>query len=338
MADPAPRSKPPTIKDVAAAAGLSRSVVSRALSGVGSVSPLAADRVRRAAAELGYRPNSAARTLINGRSDTIGALIRQVDTPSYAELIVGLQARATEHHRRILVVTGNLDVDAEIAGLDTLLSLRVDGLLIGSGKLPPVAIAEAAAAVPTVVHGRSSVAADSVQWDESLSARLMLEHLTALGHREIVLFAVPEHYTSEAQLQAIRAESHRRGVTLRETSASYNAAECRVVARTVRDELAGATAVITLSAWAGIGALSGLQDAGIHVPQQMSLVCYDGGFFAPIPGLGLTSVDRDHRFAGRVAVDLIMERIADRRRAVRTRLVPPSLTVGRTTGPAPRRG
>lgn len=323
----------PTILDVAAASGLSRSVVSRVLTETGSVSPRAREKVLAAAVKLGYRPNTAARTLVTGRSQIIGALIRKVTDPGYSHLMVGLQDRASHYGYRILSVTGNLDVESERAGLHTLLSLPVDGLVIGSGRLSPTAIVEVASRAATVVCWRDVPGLDVVRVDEQQSADVLLNHLADLGHRTIGLLTVKDHYSAVARLKAIRAAAAVAQVQLVQVTAGYDFDESRSASAALLRDHPEITAVIGLSGWAGVGALSAAEDAGLQVPEQISVACYNAVLFDDIPQLGLTNMRQSNETAAAISIDLIMERLADPSRRPSRRLVPAVLVVGATTGP-----
>ncbi|MEV6283981.1 LacI family DNA-binding transcriptional regulator [Kribbella sp. NPDC051770] len=332
---PAGEGKPrPTILDVAAEAGLSRSVVSRALTGTGSVSEAARSQALAAAERLGYRPNTAARTLVTGRSKTIGALIRKVTDPGYSHLIVGLQERATHHAYRVLTVTGNLDVDSERAGLDTLLSLQVDGLVIGSGKLPPETISKVANRVPTATCWRQVPGVDSVQVDEQRSADALFEHLATLNHQHVAVLAVRNHFSAEARLAAIAQAAERHDLKLLHVDAGYDLDECTKATALLLQTNPEVTAVIALSGWGGVGALTALEAAGLQAPRDMSVACFNAVLFDDIPQLDLTAMAQSHEEAAALAVDLIMDRLADRGRPAQHRTIQSTLHRGKTTGPA----
>lgn len=326
----------PTIHDIARVAGVTRSVVSRALTGTGSVSPQARERILAAAAELGYQPNRAARTLVTGRSKIIGALARKVTDPSYGYIIAGLQDRATRYNYRVLTITGNLDTALEREGLQTLVSLQVDGLVVGSGRLSNTSIVEFAQQVPTVVLGRDVPGVDAVDHDETHTTAELLGHLWDLGHRIIGFLAVPTQYNRGAvtKTKSLRKVAGHLGMTLVVENASNEFAPSRGATVRLLAAHPEITAVVGLTSFAGLGAISALEAAGLQVPQDMSVVCFNDPLLGDIQQLGLTGVLQSQEQLGHQAVDLIIERLADPSRPVQRRLVTGTFKVGATSSRA----
>src|SRR5579859_8096189 len=122
-------SSPPTIKDVAERAGVSKSLVSRVMRGEGLVSTSSRQAVMEAAAELGYRPNAVARSLVQGRTFNVGVLVSDLHNIFFAEVLDGIDAVASAQGYRTLITTGNRDQEAEGQALETLLELRADALI-----------------------------------------------------------------------------------------------------------------------------------------------------------------------------------------------------------------
>src|SRR5262245_11267190 len=174
----------PTIRNVAARAGMSKSLVSLVMRGSPNVSERRRRAVLKAARELGYRPNAVARSLVEGRTRLIGALVADLHNPFFAEFLDGLQESLHGGGLRMLVGSGRWDPTFEAEAVEAFLEMRVDGLVLLS--VVPPALGEAAANVPVVVVGEHDVAGvDIVVDDDELGARLAVEHLVRLGHRRI---------------------------------------------------------------------------------------------------------------------------------------------------------
>ena len=145
----------PTIHDVAALAGVSKSVVSRALAGAYGVAPSTTQRVKRAALDLGYVANANARGMSAHRTHTLGVFVRDASTPFYGHLLTAFQLQAAARGYRVVTATGagSFPVSEERRALETLVSLRVEGLIVCSGALPIADVLPFARRIPTgIVH------------------------------------------------------------------------------------------------------------------------------------------------------------------------------------------
>ena len=197
--------KPPTIRDVAERAGVSKSLVSLVLRGSGQVREEKRLAVLAAVEELGYRPNAAARSLSErrtlpqaldsarpGGTPIVGVLLNDMRNPWFVELLDGLNSRLYDSGLRMLLADGHLNRRLGEDLTHTFTELRVDGL-IAVGTLPDPGVLKAAAArVPTVVAGTREPelpGVDIVAGDDEHGARLATEHLIALGHRRIAHIA-----------------------------------------------------------------------------------------------------------------------------------------------------
>ncbi|MGZ6536718.1 MAG: LacI family DNA-binding transcriptional regulator, partial [Actinomycetota bacterium] len=177
----------PTIHDVAARAGVSKSLVSRVFRDSPRVSEASRAAVLRAARELGYRPNAAARTLVRRRSHAVGILVTDLHNLFLPELAVGLDPVLEEQAYTTFVVTGKHHQQTEEAALAHLLELRVDGIVCATARLGRAALHEAARATAIVNLTRTPQVPriDSVVGDDNRGATLAVEHLVALGHKKI---------------------------------------------------------------------------------------------------------------------------------------------------------
>ncbi|MBA9002553.1 MULTISPECIES: LacI family DNA-binding transcriptional regulator [Thermomonospora] len=333
---PRPATPKPTIRNVAERAGVSKSLVSLVMRGSPHVSERRRQAVLKAARELGYRPNAVARSLVEGRTRLIGAIVADLHNPFFAEFLDGLQESLHGEGLRMLVGSGRWDPLFEAEAVEAFLEMRVDGLVLLS--VVPDSLREAAASVPVVVVGERDVAGvDIVVDDDELGASLAVDHLVRLGHRRIAHIegapSTTARYRRAGYENAMRKHDLADQIVV-ETGDFTEEGGYRA-ARSLLSRPDRPTAIFAPNDLVATGALSAADELGLGVPADVSIVGYDNTHLAAIRHISLTSVDQPRRDMGRIAAEMLCARIEDPSREARQNLVVPHLVVRSTTGPAP---
>lgn len=329
--------KHPTILDVAKRAGVSKSLVSLVMRGSTRVSDESRRKVLAAARQLGYRPNVAARVLVRQRSHLLGVMVSDLHNPFFPEVLDGLEDEARDSGYRTLMTTGVRVVERELDAINTLLELRVDGLVLASPRVGSADVSIAAESVPTVVLGKAARTrlADSVHNDDRVGSRLVVEHLAELGHRKIAHIA-SRHGAGGTSRQTgyVRAmEALGLGDEVAVTSGGFTEEAGADAMRSILDGDDLPTAVFVANDIAAIGALEVLDRAGLDVPGDMSIVGYDNLALSDNHRIALTTVDQPRYDMGRVSVSLLVERLERARTDAKTIVLPPKLIARDTTAP-----
>ncbi|CAM5558459.1 LacI family DNA-binding transcriptional regulator [Streptomyces aurantiogriseus] len=329
--------RPPTIRDVADRAGVSKSLVSLVLRGSEQVRAEKREAVLRAVRELGYRPNAAARSLSEQRSRTVGVLLNDLRNPWYVDLLDGLNSllHASGLHMLLADARLNRRVGHDLAG--PFLDLRADGLVV-VGTLPdPAALDAVAARIPVVVAAaREPVPAgvDVVANDDERGARLVTEHLVGLGHRRIAHLG-GYGAVGELRRRSFEATMGAHGLADRAvvepcdmTEEGGYRATVRLLARSDRP-----TAVFAVNDITCVGALSAAEELGLRVPHDLSVVGYDNTSISRLRHLWLTTVDHAGHEVGRRAARCLLDRLERPGGEGRVQLAAPTLEVRGTTAP-----
>jgi DNA-binding LacI/PurR family transcriptional regulator len=328
--------RPPTIRTVAARAGVSKSLVSLVLQNSPRVSPQRREAVLQAMAELGYRPDPVARSLAERRTRTVGVVIDDLTNPWYVDLLAGLRPVLHEHGLRALLADGATEPDAVAALAD----LRVDGVVV-LGTLAASTVEQVAGLgpeLPVVVAGTREPrlpAVDVVANDDDAGAHAVAAHLLELGHRRVA------HIEGEGEVGRLRragfeAVLSAAGVSPRCAPGDWTEATGHRVARDLLAAPDRPTAVFAANDVSAVGVLAAADELGLRVPEQLSVVGYDDTVFARLPRLSLSTVDSHIAEVGRAAGEVVAARSTGRHPdPPATRLIGPTLVVRRSTGPAP---
>jgi LacI family repressor for deo operon, udp, cdd, tsx, nupC, and nupG len=326
----------PTIYDVAKAAGVAPSTVSRAFSRPGRVNSETAEHIRRVAAELGYRTNPMARALATRRTSMLALVVSDVTNPFYFEIIRGAQEAAALVGYTMLLANTEESDRREREALERALPI-VDGIVLASSRMSDSAIRQIAKQKPIIVLNRLVANLPSVVTDNPRGVRRAAEHLGGLRHDTITYAAGPEASWADG----IRWRS------LREASMELDLSVRRIghFAPTVHGGLQAAealrahptSAVLAYNDLMAIGLVRGLASVGAKVPQDVSIVGFDNIFAADLVTPGLTTVAAPLRAQGETAVRNLLAIIGGARSSGQPLVLPVRLVVRGSTAQRSRK-
>jgi DNA-binding LacI/PurR family transcriptional regulator len=336
--DPPRRASPsrPTLNTVAERAGVSKSLVSMVMRNAPYVSQAKRDAVTQAAAELGYRPNRLARSLVERRSNTVGIVISDMENPYWIGILRAMQDKLEESGMRVLLGDAHRNPGRDAALVDAFLGLRVDALCLMGARIRTPALEVAIKEAPTVVIAEPRLrerGVDLVLIDDDAGMRMVVEHLVGLGHKRIAMIANPAGTSGQARAEAYAKAMLEHGldkwVTIEPTDGSQEGshqAGLNLLSLKRRP-----TAIATESDFSSTGVLTAAYELGIDVPSQLSVTGYDNTLLAEIPQLSLTSVDLNSSEVGSTAAQFLLSRIEDPALRRRERRIRPKLVQRRST-------
>jgi DNA-binding LacI/PurR family transcriptional regulator len=327
----------PTMEDVAARAGVSRALVSLVMRGSPKVSEHRREAVLRAADELGYSPHAMARSLASRTSHLLGVMVSDLHNAFWAEIVDGLDACARDEGFELVINTGGRRAIRERQALASLLSFRPAGIALLGPVVPAPAIASAAEQAPLVLVSRSSrlSTVDTVNDDGQSGSALAVDHLVSLGHTDIVhIDGGGGSQASPRRTGYLSAMRHHRlvpHVIRSEYTDVAGAKAIRELLDTRGNDLP--TAIVAANDFNAIGAISALEEAGLHVPADVSVVGYDNTSLAALRHVSLTTVDQPRIEMGRLAAEALLQRVRGERIGPVRHLLRPALVVRSTTAP-----
>lgn len=335
--------KRPTLIDIARECGLSRATVARALSGKGYVDPERRQLIQKTADRLGYRTSTIARALRTQRTSSIGVMIADITNPIFPQIVKGIdEVVSTDGHTMFLCNTDE-DATKQQSIARSLLDRHVDGIILVSQSLTPEFLALIENGPPCVYVNRrpATGALDYVGPDNAQGIDLLLDHLCGLGHERIAYIAGPAlSSTSQERLENFRLGMEERRLSVDErmiASGNYNIESGINGARKFLELETRPTAVIAANDFVAIGVITHCQQAGLRVPEDISVTGFDDAFdmqmkaLYPLPNQGITTVYQPKRELGRAAGGLLLDRIANPAGAPNTIVLPTEVRVRHTT-------
>ncbi len=310
-----------SLTDVAHAAGVSIATASRAMSQPEMLRADTLERVRAAAARLGYRPDHVARTLASGKSHTVGVVIPTLNSPIFADTLQEMQRSLDAAGYQLLVASHEYDPAGEFAAVDKLLAHGIDGLVLVGGSRPEATwklVESAGVPVVQMWCGRADHACVGV--DNHAAGELVARHLLALGHRRIAVITgrLRHNDRQRARLEGIRAALSEAGVALPAaylTEQALSVPGGRVGCSILLELADRPTALIGTVDAIAIGAIAECHARGIAVPEEMSIAGIDNIELAAHVSPSLSSVEIPATRIGSETVERVLALIADMTKA-----------------------
>lgn len=311
---PANNDSPPTLREVAAHAGVSAMTVSRALHDDPRVSARTRARILASARELGYRRNEIARSLRLGKpSGMLGLVVTNLANPFYSELALGVETAAAARGMKVVLSNTGDNVDRERQIIHDLAEWRVEGMIIVSAAADHSHLDEPRLHdIPTVLAVRPpiGIAADCVMLDDFGGASEATLRLLSAGHRRLGFLGPPALWTTAERLRGFRSVMAGAGIAVDERLVRCEQREVHAAEEAALELLSmpePPTALFCANSRNTIGAYRAITRMHTRTP----LSCFDNFELADMLGVPLTVVTYDPGEIGRQAAELVLNRITD---------------------------
>jgi DNA-binding LacI/PurR family transcriptional regulator len=309
--------RPASIKDIARIAKVSHSTVSRALRESPLVNPKTAERIRRIAAQSGFRASAVARSLATRRTHTIGVVVTTIADPFVAEVVGGIEEEAMAHNYSVFLANCNADPDREIKVVQSFEDRRVDGIVVTAsrvGALYAGVLEKMRMPIVLLNNQHPSQFAHSVLIENFEASRRAVRHLVELGHRRIAYVGDRFGYGSDSErFSGYRSALDEANIPFLPDLVVHGDGKAgggSTAMENLLNQPAPPTAVFCYNDMTAMGALKAMRGRGLRAPEDMSLVGFDDLPLALYMDPPLTTVRQPKHEMGRLAMEVLLKLIA----------------------------
>ena len=332
-----------TIRDVARLANVSVATVSRLVNKSGNVGAKSAERIERAIAELGFRPNAVGRSLKTARTKALGIVIPSISNPVFAETVAGISEQARALGYNLMLTVTDYDLEGEQTAVGALLGYQVDGLILtvaDPDNSPSLDMLETASVPYVLVYNQPSARArPTVTVDNVAAGRDVARAFASAGHRRLGMIA--------GSFQASdRSRARQAGFALELEAAGFGPPVIRevefvdsdmdeVTADLFQAQCQAPTALFCSNDLLAISVIGALRRRGLRVPDDVSVIGFDGISAGTHLSPTLATVVQPSREMGRVAARQLLGHLSGQA-PPETVLLPHHLRLGESAGQAPK--
>ena len=326
-----------TISDVAKQMGVSRATVSRALSNAPGVGPALRQKIIAYADEIGYRPNSIAKSLSTGRMNTIGLIYGDVRNPFYADLTYYMQKAFDRKGYAVMVFNSEYSVEKELEFIRMAEEFCLAGLVLFTTQTNMEEANFKDVGIPIVFVNRSLAMEqyDCVLMDNFKAGYIAAMHLIKLGHRRIGM--VKGNALSSASMlrfDGVEQALKNCGLTLLPEdvwSGDLKMPTGYAMAKRFFEQPSRPEGLVISNDMMALGFIDYCNEIGVKIPEEISIVSFDNIIFSGIHGIDLTTISQDVQTMGEKAAELMLERIENPQGECKKIILEPTLIVRRST-------
>jgi LacI family transcriptional regulator len=301
-----------TLKDIAERVGVTESTISRVLNGIPKASKETRDEIFQVAAELGYKPNQIARSLVTKKTHTIGLIISDLSNTYFARVASGIEKIASKYDNSLIISTTGGEENEELKYINLLKEKQVDGILFASGRMPESCkklLRETE--IPTVVVAREvEEALPSVHIDNVKESYRAVKYLINSGHTKIAMIsgAANDKESGLYRIQGYKQALNDNNLAIREDLIVEGDFKLQSGIKAMKEILKkddSITAVFAASDEMGVGAIKAIKKAGLKVPEDISVVGFDNNIISLASDPELSTISQPEEELGWHAMEML---------------------------------
>jgi len=324
------------MKDVAERAGVSIATVSHVLNRTRYVAPETRKRVQAAIRELRFFKDAHARRLARGQSDFFGLIVSDITNPFFPELIRGFELAALDRGFETLLCNTNYEPRRSEAGVRMMIENKVRGVAVMTSKLAPQLIEDLTAnhvAVVSLDLGFAGSYTANIRVDYARGIRQAINHLHKLGHKDIAFISGPQSIRSaEVRRKAFASALRSCGLNPDRTIEGNHKIDGGMkAARLLLSQGKVPSAILCSNDLTAIGTMKALQEAGLQIPDDVSIVGFDDIYFASVTTPPMTTVSVPRGKVGELAFEALRDILRTKKRTGKSYIVRTKLVVRHST-------
>ncbi len=321
-----------TIKDIARAAGVSYSTVSRSLSGSREISEDTRSRILKLCKEMDYSPNTVARSMVMKSTKLLGLIVTDISNPFMSEMAYHIDGQARARGYNIVLCNSLRSLEQERTLFELMISRKVDGVILLPAESESYHTLETLLPrIPTIFVGENLRDAPEsyVTVDNYRGAYMGVEYLYRLGHRRILYFGRRKGSTThQLRAEGYQAACRDLGLEPRSLNNTFSSTSINngyLLAKQLFSSPMEETAVFAATDTNALGVLQAAEEKGIRIPEDLSLLGFDDIRDSGLPRIGLTTIEQPKRLLASMAVDSLMDKIENELAGYTHRVLTPGL-------------
>ncbi len=316
-----------TLKDIADYVGVSKTTVSHTINKTRYVAPKTIERIKEAMKKLNYKPNLLARSLVTGKTNTIGLIISNIGNPDYSELIRSVEMLANEENYSLFLCDTDFNIDMGIKSVTALVNKQVDGIICVMSQANLVIIQELKdSGIPFVLLDSDEICVDYdfTYIDFQSGIFEAIDYLVSIGHKKIYFITGPLNLETARKRQSIFVDGINRheGIKYKVFKGDHKLDGGIKVAKEIIDSGDSPTAIICSNDFSASGAIRELTRLGCKIPDEISVIGIDNCYLlCTLSFPTLTSIDISRHETGRWAFEMLMNRINNKDIPIQNKII-----------------